>query len=373
MRRKPALVAIGGLAVATLLGATTLNAFAGDLTPAIAGGHEVAAAPWSAQLDIGGGACSGTIVAAHWALSAAHCVEDDPNPAKYTVRVGDVRLGQGTVAKVKSMQTRFDLVLLELDRDIVTTYATLAATDPPTGAAVDIYGWGVTCEDGCGQSPVLKTARMRVSAINGNTDGSRMVDLAQSGDGYALGGDSGGPAMYNGVQFGVLCCGNTAPDGSGIESYSSVANSLAWITSTTGAGGGTATNLALNHPTKTSAACNANETGAKAVNGSVSGGSTDKWCSGAAGTKRLEVDLGANHAIKRLVVKHAGAGGESSSLNTKNFALETSTGGGIWMTAATVTNNTASTTTSPVAVTARWIRISTTDAVARIYEFEAYS
>jgi hypothetical protein len=39
---------------------------------------------------------------------------------------------------------------------------------------------------------------------------------------------------------------------------------------------------------------------------------------------------------------------------------------------ATVTNNAASTTTSAVNVNARWIRLTTADAVARIYEFEAY-
>jgi len=45
---------------------------------------------------------------------------------------------------------------------------------------------------------------------------------------------------------------------------------------------------------------------------------------------------------------------------------------GIWSTAATVTNNTASTTNHAVTATARWVRLSTTDDVARIYEFEVY-
>jgi alpha-glucosidase len=142
---------------------------------------------------------------------------------------------------------------------------------------------------------------------------------------------------------------------------------------TCGKGGSTGTNLALGHTTKTSPPCNANETGDKAVNGSVSGGNSDKWCSGAAGVKTLEVDLGANTAIRKLTVKHAGAGGESSAYNTANFTLETSTGGGVWTTAATVTGNTASITNHTVNITARWIRISVSDSVARIYEFEAYA
>jgi glucose/arabinose dehydrogenase len=135
---------------------------------------------------------------------------------------------------------------------------------------------------------------------------------------------------------------------------------------------GPGTNLALNKPAKSSqASCNANESPAKAVNGTASGNS-DKWCSGVTGPKSLEVDLGTSKALTRFVVKHAGAGGEPASLNTKNFTLETSAGGGVWTTAATVTNNTASTTTHPVSVSARWIRITTTDPIARIYEFEAY-
>jgi hypothetical protein len=133
-----------------------------------------------------------------------------------------------------------------------------------------------------------------------------------------------------------------------------------------------ATNLALNHPTKASASCNANETSDKAVNGSVSGGNSDKWCSGVAGTKTIEVDLGTNHSITSVVVKHAGSGGESTSYNTVNFLIETSTGGGVWSTAATVSNNTASSTTTAISATARWVRLSISDPVARIYEFEVY-
>ena len=118
--------------------------------------------------------------------------------------------------------------------------------------------------------------------------------------------------------------------------------------------------------------CAASEGPAKAVNGTVNGGATDKWCSADGAVKSMEVDLGAQVKLTKLTVRHAGAGGESASLNTKAFTLETSQGGGVWTTAATITGNTASVTNSTVSVTARWIRISTTDPIARIYEFEAY-
>jgi hypothetical protein len=383
MRMKSALV-VAGAALVTGMAAvtTTVAAQAGDqpVHPTITGGHTVSSAPWAAQVDFGG-VCSGTIIAPHWALSAWHCLQDEPDLSKLTIRIGSVTIHQGTAAKIKSVQHKGDLALIELDRDVNTTYQKLASANPPIGATVDIYGWGYTC-DTCPQSDTLKTTTMKVSDIDPQTgpDSVPMVHLAQNGGGYAEPGDSGGPAMYNGLEFGVLLGGNTAGDGSGHESYSSVPSQLAWIQSITGAGGtnpppggGNTTNYALNKATKSKqASCSSTETPDKAVNGSVSGGTSDKWCSGVAGAKTLEVDLGIYRQLSKLVVKHAGAGGEAASMNTKNFVLETSAGGGVWATAATVSNNAASVTTNTVTGNMRWIRLTTTDPVARVYEFEAY-
>jgi len=137
-------------------------------------------------------------------------------------------------------------------------------------------------------------------------------------------------------------------------------------------------NLALNKPATGSTPCNANEGPAKAVNGSVSGGLTDKWCSSAA-TKFLQVDLGGTFNINQFIVRHAGAGGESTSFNTRAFNIQTSANGTTFTTVASVTNNTASVTTHNVtANNARFIRLNvttptqTTNTAARIYEFEAY-
>ncbi|MEV4481638.1 family 16 glycoside hydrolase [Micromonospora coxensis] len=139
------------------------------------------------------------------------------------------------------------------------------------------------------------------------------------------------------------------------------------------------TNLALNRPATADSSCAATEGPEKAVNGSVSGGNTDKWCSKGS-SRYLQVDLGSSQSINKFVVKHAGAGGENTQWNTKDFTIATSTDGANWTTRATVTGNTASTTTHDVtAVTARYVRMnitaptSTTDSAARIYEFEVYA
>jgi glucose/arabinose dehydrogenase len=144
--------------------------------------------------------------------------------------------------------------------------------------------------------------------------------------------------------------------------------------------GGTSptTNVALNKPATADSSCTSTEGPAKAVNGSVSGGNNDKWCS--RGTnKYLQVDLGANHNVNKFVVKHAGAGRENTTANTRDFTIQTSLDGATWTTRATVTGNTASTTTHDIAAaTARHVRLnitvptSTGDKAARIYEFEVY-
>lgn len=145
--------------------------------------------------------------------------------------------------------------------------------------------------------------------------------------------------------------------------------------SETGGGSG---NLALNKSTTTSATCNSNETGAKAVNGSVAGGNSDKWCAIGA-NNWLRVDLGANYDLTRFVVKHAAAGGESATWNTRNFNIETSSDGQNWSPKVNVTGNMQNETTHTIgATTARYVRLYVTQpqqnsgGAARIYEFEVY-
>jgi hypothetical protein len=141
------------------------------------------------------------------------------------------------------------------------------------------------------------------------------------------------------------------------------------------------TNLALNKPASSSAPCNANEGPAKAVNGSVSGGNTDKWCSFEP-VKFLQVDLGASFGVTRFVVRHAGAGGESTTFNTRQFNLQVSADGSTFTTVATATANTASVSTHDLAApaNARFVRLNviageqtSTGGTARIYELEVFA
>ena len=92
-------------------------------------------------------------------------------------------------------------------------------------------------------------------------------------------------------------------------------------------------NLALGRPATGSAPCSPEQGPEKAVNGSVTGGKGDSWCA-----ERwpffLQVDLGAARPVKRFVVQHASAGGESEELNTSDFNIQVSVDGKTFNTAA---------------------------------------
>ena len=85
-----------------------------------------------------------------------------------------------------------------------------------------------------------------------------------------------------------------------------------------------ARNLALGRPATGSIPCSEDQGPEKAVNGSVAGGETDRWC-GEDRPLYLQVDLGSTRPVARFVVKHASAGGESEESDTREFNIQVST------------------------------------------------
>ena len=116
----------------------------------------------------------------------------------------------------------------------------------------------------------------------------------------------------------------------------------------------------------------------KAVDGSAESGR--KWSSNTTGDKWLMVDLGGNYDISRWVVKHAGEGGETLSLNTKNYKLQGSLDGTTWTDLDSVEGNVSNSTDRYIRKsTARYVRLYITTpqnyaetGTANIYEFEVY-
>ena len=136
-------------------------------------------------------------------------------------------------------------------------------------------------------------------------------------------------------------------------------------------------NLALNRPATGSTPCNRHEGPEKAFNGSVSGGHRDKWCS------RAESEVPAGRPRRQrlchlVTIRHAGAGGESARLNTRDFDLLASRNGVDFTTLAQVRGNTASVTTHAVRGSGNFLRLDVItptqgrDPAARVYELEVF-
>ncbi|RYZ57195.1 MAG: hypothetical protein EOP07_10570 [Proteobacteria bacterium] len=132
------------------------------------------------------------------------------------------------------------------------------------------------------------------------------------------------------------------------------------------------TNLALSKPTVASGSCAATEAGAQAVDGSAK----TKWCAmiatGGTGAM-LDIDLGAEKALKSIRILHAGAGGEALLWNTAAYEVLTgNASSGPFTEAVKVTGNKSSATYHELTGKARFIRLHISnggaDSVARIYE-----
>jgi len=123
------------------------------------------------------------------------------------------------------------------------------------------------------------------------------------------------------------------------------------------------TNIALNRPAIASAMCSAAENPSKAVNGSVSGGNSDKWCDNTSAAKWWQVDLGSAQDLSTVIISHAGAGGETSMWDTQDFSISVSLDGSQWTPVATITGNKDDVTTHSIAVNARYLRLDIVTAI----------
>ncbi|HEX6681733.1 MAG TPA: LamG-like jellyroll fold domain-containing protein [Candidatus Limnocylindrales bacterium] len=128
-----------------------------------------------------------------------------------------------------------------------------------------------------------------------------------------------------------------------------------------------------------SSPCSADETAAKAFDRNWSG-LASKFCSLSAGAW-LQATYTKPQEVSSITIRHAQAGGEYPTWNTRDFDILTSPDGAAWTTHFQVRGNTAGVTTHtlPSAVQARHIKIivitptQDTDAAARIYEVEVHN
>ncbi|UVI33363.1 discoidin domain-containing protein [Paenibacillus spongiae] len=132
--------------------------------------------------------------------------------------------------------------------------------------------------------------------------------------------------------------------------------------------------LAIGKPATGSQACAASEGPEKAFDGVTIQNS--KFCTKTP-AKWLQVDLGSSYEVSKFIIYHAGFGGESPSMNTKDFNILISEDGSTWSTAVQALGNTANVTTHAISpVKARYVKLEVTnsgsDEAARIYEVGVY-
>jgi hypothetical protein len=93
------------------------------------------------------------------------------------------------------------------------------------------------------------------------------------------------------------------------------------------------------------------------------------------GVNHLSVDLGADRVLTAVRILHAGAGGESRTVNTKDFELQISSDGANFSEIGRVRGNQSSMTYTKVSGTGRFLRLRFTspgaDAYGRIYEMSS--
>lgn len=214
---------------AVLAGILTLSsaASAGPVSSPILGGTKatVGQFPSVVVMEVGGGLCTGTLIAPEWVLTAAHCIQGI-SVSSVKVHFNTVSLNvPGKVVKAVKLFPKpefrsndlgqHDIGLIQLAEKITDIKPVPVNLDParaPVGIKVTMVGFGATATGGGGSVGVEYVVEQTSVNCTGGTSNTDLLCFNQvSGKGKCQ-GDSGGPSFANIdghlVQVGVTSFGD---------------------------------------------------------------------------------------------------------------------------------------------------------------------
>ncbi|AHH99910.1 serine protease [Kutzneria viridogrisea] len=232
--RKLVLATLGACAALFAL-STPVAAVAAPTSPAqpsIIGGHN-ATETYSFMVSLSNG-CGGSLVAPQWIVTANHCGSASSG------RIGSTNKNSGgEVGRIDRRITKpgTDLTLMHLSSAARATPVPMASSNPASGSAARLIGWGCMSWPNCTQSATLQEIDLKVLPSSScRAGGGGAQDVCISGDRAhsACHGDSGGPAIVGSRGNWTLVGETHGPGDNGGECatstlYTGIAQHLSWI------------------------------------------------------------------------------------------------------------------------------------------------
>ena len=240
-----------------------------QVTPLIVGGQQatIADAPWqvalidsSAATEYDGQFCGGSLIAAQWVATAAHCVVDSGSisaASSIKILAGQATLSQSSNSRAVSVSKIYvhplysssadtdDIALIKLTNPLTLVAGSIQKIDLPSavpalGGPVLITGWGSTAYGGNNYPTVMRKTTVDIladsicnSSYAPGYNATKMLCAGSAAlDRDTCQGDSGGPLARFGdtwVLQGITSFGNGCANGADPGVYTEVYTYRSWI------------------------------------------------------------------------------------------------------------------------------------------------